>query len=184
VTVIEHVSHRVVNASVSLYCPHWHYGCSGKLVPMLSQGHPNGYLVMKRYYRPCRGSSGRPCGAAISYSHPPPGPGQTGPPAGRSRCPDPAAVAFASLPCVRSSAAVAAPFLSPVAHARRRRNPAAGRWTLPAASQPSLTLRASRPPSKRSASFFVLVRFCWFACVMRCRFISASTIGHTQFFIQ
>ena len=30
---------------------------------------------------------------------------------------------------------------------------------------------ASRPPSKRSSSLFFLVCFCWFWCIIRCRFL-------------
>ena len=88
-----------------------------------------------------------PFGHTIPYSRPPPASGLSGlsrwswPWSRRCRR------RRSSLPCVRSSAASAAPFLSPVAHARRRRNPAAGRWTLPAASHPRLRFgHPARPP--------------------------------------
>ena len=46
--------------------------------------------------------------------------------------------------------------------------PLRGRWTLPASLRPSLTLRASRPPSIGSSSLFCLVCFCLFVIVILC----------------
>ena len=50
--------------------------------------------------------------------------------------------------------------------AGRRRNPAAGSLNGPAASRPSLTLRASHPPSRGSSSFFFLLYFCFLCSII------------------
>jgi len=145
--------------SVHLHCPHCHCACLGKLVPMLSQGHPTVCLSWSVTYRPFGAQAVAPTGRAISYSHPPPASGLSGlsrwswPWSRRCRR------RRASLPCVRSSAAYAAPFLSPVAHARRRRNPAAGRWTLPAASHPRLRFGHPARPPKALHRFSFLCAF-------------------------
>ena len=91
-----------------------------------------------------------PFGLLFQCPHPPT---HAGPVACR---PSPlAAVAFASLPCVRSSAADAAPFLSPVAHARRRRNPAAAALNGPLRLVPRLRFgHPARPPLGHSLFSF------------------------------
>jgi len=145
--------------SVHLHCPHWHYACLGKLVPMLAQGHPNGSLVRKRYISPLSGLNGSPSGCYFKC----PPTTHAGPVACR---PSPLGfAACASLPCVRRPA-LRASLLSPVASACRRRDSAAGSLNGPASLRPSLTLRASRPPSSGSFSFFFLVYGCFFRCVI------------------
>ena len=157
ITVIESISHRVVHPqrllvlsrSVTLFA-----SCSllsSVAKKQTSRPHypwviPTILLFLERTISPLSGLNGCPSG---SYFNSPPtthaGPVacRPSPLAGRRR---------ASLPCVRSR---------PSPPESRR-----GGAERPAASRPSLTLRASRPPSSGSSSFFFLVYGCFFRCVI------------------
>jgi len=127
--------------------PFRHCGCLGNLVPSLPQGHPTACLFVSVPYRPFGAQTDAPTGRCYFYSRPPPASGLSGlsrwswPWSRRCR----RRLRFASL---RSgSARFARSTSTPVAGARRRRNPAAGRWTLPAASHPRLRFgHPARPP--------------------------------------
>jgi len=142
-------------------------------MPMLSLGHPTVFENATVTYRPV-GAQADALRAIYSYSHPPPA-------ASLRFLPSVVSLSrrwrrrlrFASLRS--SSAADAACLRSPVAYARRRRNPAGARHRLAPASQPSLTLRASRPPSIGSSSFFCLVYFCFFRCVILSRIVPCGS---------
>ncbi len=61
-----------------------------------------------------------------------------------------------------------APFLSPVAHARHRRNLAAGSLDAPPFASTLAALRASRPPAIGSSFFFCFVCFCFCIIIFCC----------------
>ena len=98
-------------------------------------------------------------------------------PVGRGRGPAAAAVAGLRFPAFRFRSLCSLHLLSgrsrPSSSESRR-----GSLDAPRRVSPSLTLRASRPPSKRSASFLFLVYFCCFRCVIRCRFF--QTVNSRQ----
>ena len=123
-------------------------------------GSPNRFRERNRYISPRWGSSGCPSGNLFLFP-----PSTRAGPNGSSRWSVPlsrpwrrrlrfATLRSGSARCARSTS-------TPVAYARRRRNPAAGRLTLPAASQPSLTLgHPARPPEGQL--FLFLPRFLFF----------------------
>ena len=154
--------------SVHLHCPHCHCACLGKLVPMLSQGHPTVCLSWSVTYRPCRGSSGRPFGAMLFLF----------PPTTRVGPLRPLPLVVAVVPPLPPSPSLRYPafrfrsLCSLHLHSGRSRSSPSesrrGSLDAPRRVSPSLTLRASRPPSESSSSLFCLVFSCWFRCVIRC----------------
>jgi hypothetical protein len=126
-------------------------------------------------YRPCRGSSGRPFGAMLFLF----------PPSTRVGPLRPLPLVVAVVPPLPPSPSLRYPafrfrsLCSLHLHSGRSRSspPESRRGSLdaPRRVSPSLTLRASRPPSKSSSSFLFLVCFYCFWCVILCLIVPCGS---------
>ncbi len=154
--------------SVCLHCPHWHCACLRQARSNAHTGSPRRFTRNEALHiAPVRGSSGRPYGAGYFIFPPTTRVVPSVPPVGR--------LLVSPLPPSPSLRFPAFRFRSLCSlhlHSGRLRSspPESRRGSLdaPRRVSPSLTLRASRPPSNGSFSLFFLVYLYWFVCVIGC----------------